>query len=77
VAGVLLDEDQARRAAQRAFLRDVLAVTPVVDYDPEVTEHHAELLAHTRRSSRVARAARFDDRGDRSRYGPCAGHHRH
>jgi len=37
-----------RRAAQRAFLADVLAIVPVVDYDHHVAEHHAELLAHTR-----------------------------
>lgn len=37
-----------RQAAQRAFLADVLAVVPVVDYDRKVAEHHAELLAYTR-----------------------------
>lgn len=36
-----------RQAAQRAFLADVLAVVPVVDYDRKVAEHHADLLAHT------------------------------
>lgn len=36
-----------RRAAQRAFLADVLAVMPVIDYDRKVAEHHAELLAYT------------------------------
>lgn len=35
-----------RRAAQRAFLAEVLAVVPVVDYDRKVAEHHAELLAY-------------------------------
>ena len=37
-----------RRAAQRAFLADVLAIVPIVDYDRNVAEHHAELLAYTR-----------------------------
>lgn len=37
-----------RQAAQRAFLADVLAVVPIVDYDRNVAEHHAELLAFTR-----------------------------
>lgn len=36
LAGVLLDDDAGRRAAQRAFLEDVLAVTPVEDYDSTV-----------------------------------------
>jgi tRNA(fMet)-specific endonuclease VapC len=36
-----------RQAAQRAFLADVLGVVPVVDYDRNVAEHHAELLAYT------------------------------
>lgn len=52
VAGTLLDEDAGRRAAQRAFLDEVLAVTPVEDYDAIVAEYHAELLAHTRRIGR-------------------------
>jgi tRNA(fMet)-specific endonuclease VapC len=52
LSGVLLDRDQARRAAQRAFLDDVLAVTPVAGYDMEVAEHHAELLAHVQRTGR-------------------------
>ena len=36
-----------RQAAQRAFLAEVLAAVPVVDYDRNVAEHHAELLAYT------------------------------
>lgn len=36
-----------RQAAQRAFLADVLSVVPVIDYDRNVAEHHAALLAHT------------------------------
>lgn len=50
VAGVLLDGDPARRAARRAFLEEVLMVVPVAEYDRTVAEHHAELLAHTRRT---------------------------
>lgn len=53
LAGVELDPDPARRAAQRAFLDDVLAVVPVADYTPAVAGHHAELLAHTRRTGRA------------------------
>jgi tRNA(fMet)-specific endonuclease VapC len=49
MTGVLLDKDQARRAAQKAFLDDVLTVAPIEDYDPTVAEHHAELLAHVQR----------------------------
>lgn len=48
LAGVLRDNDPGRRAAQRAFLDDVLAAVPVEDYGPTVAEHHAELLAHVR-----------------------------
>jgi tRNA(fMet)-specific endonuclease VapC len=50
LTGVLLDHDHHRRAAQRAFLDDVLTVTPVEDYTPTVAEHHAELLAHVQRN---------------------------
>lgn len=50
LAGVLLDDDPARQAAQRAFLADVLRVTPVCDYSQAVAEHHAELLVHVRRA---------------------------
>lgn len=50
LTGVLLDGDQARSAAQRAFLDDVLATVPIEDYTPTVAEHHAALMAHVRRS---------------------------
>ncbi|WP_322748790.1 MULTISPECIES: PIN domain-containing protein [unclassified Frankia] len=50
--GVLLATDEATRAAQRAFLADMLAVTPVENYTPDVAEHHAELLACTRRTGK-------------------------
>jgi tRNA(fMet)-specific endonuclease VapC len=48
LAGTMLDTDPGRSAAQRAFLEEVLQVVPVIEYDEEVAEHHAELLAHTR-----------------------------
>lgn len=70
LTGVLLDGDPARRAAQRAFLEELLAVTPVVDYTADVAEHHAALLAHVRRVGRprgahdliIAATARATDR---------------
>lgn len=49
LTGVELDRDPARRAAQRAFLDELLAVTPVADYTMQVAAHHAALLAHVRR----------------------------
>lgn len=42
--------NSAKGAAQRAFLDKVLTVMPVEDYDVAVAEHHAELLAHVRRT---------------------------
>ena len=53
LAGVLLDSDVSRRAAQRAFLDEVLAVVPICDYDRSVAEHHAELLSFVRRKGRT------------------------
>lgn len=50
LAGVWLQPDAARRAADRAFLDDLLAVVPVEDYSHTVAEHPAELLAHCRRA---------------------------
>ncbi len=49
-AGVLLDDNPARAAAQRAFLDEVLAVLPIAGYDASVAAHHAALLAHVRRT---------------------------
>jgi tRNA(fMet)-specific endonuclease VapC len=49
LAGVHLDQDAGRQAAQRAFLDEVLAVIPVHAYDMSVAEHHAALLAYTAR----------------------------
>jgi tRNA(fMet)-specific endonuclease VapC len=70
LAGVELDVDPARQAAQRAFLEEFLAVTPVADYTPQVAVHHAALLAHVRRTGRprgahdliIAATARATDR---------------
>jgi tRNA(fMet)-specific endonuclease VapC len=50
LTGVKLDHDLARQAAQQAFLDDLLAVTPVIDYTPAVAVHHATLLAHVHRT---------------------------
>jgi tRNA(fMet)-specific endonuclease VapC len=52
LAGVHLDQDAGRRAAQHAFLDEVLAVIPVCTYDRSVAEHHADLLAYTARQGR-------------------------
>lgn len=70
LTGVELDTDPARRAAQHAFLEELLAVTPVADYTPEVAVQHAALLAHVRRAGRprgahdliIAATARATDR---------------
>lgn len=52
LTGIELDDDPARRAAQQAFLDELLAVLPVVDYTRDVAIHHAALLAHVRRTGR-------------------------
>lgn len=52
LTGVEFDPDPARRAVQQAFLEELLAVTPVADYTPEVAIQHAALLAHVRRTGR-------------------------
>jgi tRNA(fMet)-specific endonuclease VapC len=70
LTGVELDTDPARRAAQQAFLEELLAVTPVADYTPQVAVHHAALLAHVRCTGRprgahdliIAATARATDR---------------
>lgn len=49
--GVLLSSGK-KRAARLAFLDDVLAVIPVLDYDRAVAEVHAELLVHVRHQGR-------------------------
>ncbi|MGO8965544.1 PIN domain-containing protein [Mycobacterium sp.] len=52
LAGVKLDAVAGRRAAQKAFIDDLLTVVPIVNYDRSVAEHHAALLAHSRREGR-------------------------
>lgn len=52
LTGVELDDDPARRAARKAFLDDLLDAVPVIDYTVDVAQHHAALLAHTRRTGR-------------------------
>lgn len=82
VAGLLLDADPGRSAAQRAFLDEVLQVLPVQDYDRSVAEQHAALLAHVQRTGSkrgthdltIAATARASDRvvvttDERARFG--------
>ena len=47
LAGVIADHDPSRAAAQRAFLDSFLVSVPVMPYDTDTVECHAELLAHT------------------------------
>ncbi len=49
--GVLLATDRTR-AARTAFLEDVLDVIPVLEYNRDVAETHAELLVHVRSHGR-------------------------
>jgi tRNA(fMet)-specific endonuclease VapC len=49
--GVLLSSGK-KRAARLAFLEDVLAVIPLIDYNGAVAEAHAELLVHVRHQGR-------------------------
>jgi tRNA(fMet)-specific endonuclease VapC len=51
LVGVLLS-DHRRRPARKAFVDDVVATVPVLDYDLEVAAAHAELLAEVRRQGR-------------------------
>jgi tRNA(fMet)-specific endonuclease VapC len=44
--------DEEHRGGRAAFVRSVLDTIPVEDYDLQVAEAHAELLAHTRRVGR-------------------------
>lgn len=45
--GALLSEGK-RRAAREAFVDDVLAAIPVLNYDVDVAAAHADLLVHVR-----------------------------
>lgn len=49
--GVLLSSGKSREA-RLAFFEDVLLIIPVLDYDRDVAEVHAELLVHVRRQGR-------------------------
>lgn len=49
--GVLLAKGRTR-SARLAFLKDVLEVIPVLDYDRVAAEAHAELLVHVRSQGR-------------------------
>lgn len=82
LAGALLDPDPGRSAAQRQFLEEVLKVLPVHEYDRDVAEHHAALLAHVQRAGSrrgahdliIAATARAADRiilttDERARFG--------
>ncbi|MDN5798334.1 MAG: PIN domain-containing protein, partial [Intrasporangium sp.] len=82
LAGTLLDPDPGRSVAQRAFLDEVLQVLPVHEYDRDVAEHHAALLAHVQRTGSergahdliIAATARAADRtvlttDERARFG--------
>lgn len=52
LAGIELGANAARRAKEQALLERVLEVVVVEDYTAQVAPHHAELLAHARRSGR-------------------------
>lgn len=68
--GVILTTNEARRAQHRAFLDRTLSMVTVIDYTSEIAEHHAVLLAHTRRAGQprgvhdliIAATARAADR---------------
>jgi tRNA(fMet)-specific endonuclease VapC len=51
LVGVELAGD-AGRAQRSAFVRSVLDTVPIEDYDVQVAQEHARLLAHVRRSGR-------------------------
>jgi tRNA(fMet)-specific endonuclease VapC len=51
LVGVELADD-AGRAQRSAFVRSVLDTVPIEDYDVQVAQEHARLLAHVRRSGR-------------------------
>lgn len=53
--GVLL-ADARRRATRAAFFEMVRTVLPSVEYDSEVANMHADLLAHVRRTGKPRRA---------------------
>lgn len=70
LVGVVLSSDAGRQVALRRLLAELLARAPVIDYTDQVAEHHAALLAHTRRTGTprgshdliIAACARATDR---------------
>jgi tRNA(fMet)-specific endonuclease VapC len=52
LVGVDLDGDPVRQAGHRAFVEELVAAVPIIDYTRVVAEHHAALLAHVRRAGR-------------------------
>lgn len=68
-AGALL-ANRRRKAARSAYVDDIIATIPVIDYDVEVAEAHAELLVEVRAQGRprgahdliIAATARAFDR---------------
>jgi tRNA(fMet)-specific endonuclease VapC len=67
--GALL-ANRKQRAARTAYVDDIIATIPLLDYDVEVAEHHAELLVVVRSQGRprgahdliIAATARAFDR---------------
>jgi tRNA(fMet)-specific endonuclease VapC len=53
--GALL-ANRKQRAARTAYVDDIIATIPLLDYDVEVAEHHAELLVVVRSQGRPRRA---------------------
>lgn len=68
--GAYLSADASRAADLRRFVGALQQLAPVVDYTVDVAEHHAALLAHTRRTGTrrgihdlvIAATARATDR---------------
>ncbi|MGH3520523.1 MAG: PIN domain-containing protein [Haloechinothrix sp.] len=52
LVGARLDDNPARAAGKEDFLNAVLSVVPIEDYTADVADHHADLLAHARRTGR-------------------------
>ena len=62
--------DRRRKAARTAYVDDIIATVPILDYDLDVAEVHAELLAEVRTQGKprgahdliIAATARASDR---------------
>ncbi len=50
--GILLTQDSPRQQLFAEFLAGFRALAPVDDYTADVASHHADLMAHTRRTGR-------------------------